>query len=133
MDQQSKLDALNVALAALATPEEKIAALSTAYLAAVTEAEKTAADLATSVVNYKALEGDSLAEIGKLSAELSFASTQAGKTTLSVTVGDQRYVTPAGPKYLVDGKEVTAIDLVKDQAACEKLVAVGSGIFTLAQ
>ncbi len=123
---------------ALATPDEKIASLTKAVNDLNDANDKVTADfdavsakLGPLQDKYNALEKESTDEIARLSKELSFATSEAGKTTLSVVVGDQRYVTPAGRKYNIGGKDGIAIeDIVKDDDLVAKLVSQKSGIFT---
>jgi plasmid maintenance system antidote protein VapI len=123
---------------ALATPDEKIAALIKAVNDLADANSKITADFDASSTKlgelqdkYDALEKESTEEIARLSKELSFATNEAGKTTLSVTVGEKRYVTPAGRKYNIAGKDGIAIeDIVKDDDLVAKLISQKSGIFT---
>lgn len=136
MDTTS-IDKFFADVAGLGTPDEMIAALKKAVSDTFganadlqSKYDQGAIDLSDLKEKYTALETESTEEIERLSKELSFATSTAGKTTLSVTVDGVRYVTPAGRKYNVNHKEGTPIeDILKDDVLVAKLIANKSGIF----
>jgi hypothetical protein len=115
----TKIEAFFASTDALATPEAKITALK--------------GGITDQLAAYQKLEDESAAEIERLSKELSFATSTAGKTTLSVIVNDQRYTTPSGRKYNIAGMDLTIEDIVKDDTIVARLIGVKSGIFTLSE
>jgi regulator of replication initiation timing len=128
--------------------ENKVAQLEADLLAATTERDvvkknleaatgenqtlKTQnAEQVTELKNKAAAAKESDELIASLSQELSASKATAGSNLLSVTLSNKdRYTTPGGRRYNIDGKDVTSEALVKDKALCQKLVDIDSGILT---
>lgn len=116
-------DIIFAEIAALPTPAAKdayVKALVTDAYAELTDKEKALADL----------QAESVAEIEKLSKELTAISKESVQALIAVVVDGVRYTTPAGRKYSINHVEVKAEDLVKNVELCRQLIGRKSEIFT---
>lgn len=108
-------ETIEAALAHIATQDATILANATEIKTLKDDAVKTGRDLA-----------GALAEVTTLSKKLDLVEKHTGENVTVVTIGKKSYKL-LGNRFFVKGEEVTAEELMKDDAELKRLVKIKSG------